>query len=209
MRILILGYGDVGKMLTRILISRGITPTVVDIRKDIPEDVEYIQADATSEAFWKQLDIEKFDAAVVALPDDLNAVFCVLMLKRMKDIPVYARCNNTEYIEKFYKAGADYVIDLPGIAAELIISEIFKEEIRKRLTFENIEISTYEVKKGSSIVGKTLGELMSLTECIILGAESDGKVHRDADFRIRVNSRIAVAGRREDLNKFEAEFIFK
>ena len=90
----------------------------MDISEHVPQDVEYIRADATSENFWNEIELENFDATVVALPRDLDAIFCILMIKRrVSSMPVYVRCNK-EYVEKLYKAGADCVINSPVVAAE-------------------------------------------------------------------------------------------
>ena len=38
----------------------------MDISEHVPQDVEY-RADATSENFWNEIELENFDATVVAL----------------------------------------------------------------------------------------------------------------------------------------------
>ncbi len=206
MKVLILGYGDVGKTVARILTSRGVKVVVVDVKDITPEKgVEFIRGDVTDESFWEDFDISSFNSVVVALPDDLHAVFCVLMIKsKKKDMVVYARCNSTEYVEKLYKAGADHVVNLPVVAAEMILSEIFGEEIRRRLTFENIEVKVYAVEKGSKLKGMRVGDIKNI---IVLGVECGGETIVDPDFVLREGCSIAVAGKVEELVKFEAEYL--
>ncbi len=206
MKVLILGYGDVGKTVARILTSRGVNVVVVDVKDVTPESgIEFIRGDVTDESFWEGFDISDFNYVVVALPDDLHAVFCVLMIKsKKKDMVVYARCNSTEYVEKLYKAGADHVVNLPVVAAEMILSEIFGEEIRRRLTFENIEVKVYMVEKGSKLKGMRVGEIKNI---IVLGVECDGKIVMDPDFVLKDGCLVAVAGKVDELVKFEAEYL--
>ncbi len=203
MRVLILGYGDVGRTVARILVSRGVEVVVVDVADIKPEEgVKLIQGDATLEEFWKSFDLSEFGAAVVALPQDLHAVFCILIIKNKKpDITIYARCNNSEYVKKMYLAGADHVVNLPVVTAEMILSEIFGEEIRRKLSFENIEVKVYSVEKGSRLRGLKLGEIRD-AGVLPLGAECGGEVFTDEEFRIDEGCQIAVAGRRDELLRF-------
>ncbi len=209
MKVLILGFGDVGKSVTQILTSRGVEVVVVDVDANISpeyesESVKFVEADATSEEFWEGVDLNEFDAVVIALPNDLHAIFCTLTVKDRAEIPVFARCNNSEYAEKLYRAGADHVINLPVVAAEMVLAEIFKEEIKRRLTFEDIEIKVYSVDER--LEGKRVSEIIT-GNVVFLGAECDGEVIRKPNLKLRKGCRIAVAGKREDLLKFEAGFI--
>lgn len=206
MRVLILGYGDVGKTAAKILVSRGVETVVVDVSDIIPdENVKFIRADVTLENFWKEFDVTGFDAAIVALPDDLHAIFSILMLKQQNtEIEVYVRCNNAENAEKMYTAGADYVINLPVVAAEMILSEIFGEEIRRKLMFENIEIKTYVVEEGSKLEGRKLEDLEKYGIKVI-AAECKGETITSRDFRVQTGCIIAIAGKKEDILRFEAE----
>ncbi len=206
MRVLILGYGDVGRTTSRILASRGVETVVVDREQvAVEEEVEFIRADVTLEEFWEKLDVTGFDAAVVALPDDLHSIFCILTLKNKNpEMRIYARCNTAENVGKMYAAGADYVIVLPIVAAEMILSEIFGESIRRKMSFENIDVVVYTVKEGSRLIGKTLKDLENYG-IVVIAAECNGETITDLNTKIREGCRIAVAGKEEDLIKIEAE----
>ncbi len=208
MRVLILGYGDVGKTVAKVLVSRNAEVVVVDIADISPsENVEFIRADVTLEEFWENFDLSGFDAAVVALPHDLHAIFCVLMMKNKRpDLKIYARCNSSEYVEKLYRAGADHVINLPVVTAEMILSEVFGEEIRRRLTFENIEVKVYVVERGSKLSGLKLSDIQK-AGVLPLAAECDGKIFIDDSFVLGEGCKVAVAGKRDELVKFEVEFV--
>jgi len=207
-KVLILGYGDVGRNVAEELISKDIEVVVVDIRDLKPtKGIKFIRGDVTLESFWKDFDLSRFNAVVVALPEDLHSVFCVLMIRnKNKDIEIYARCNSSEYVEKLYKAGADHVINLPVVTAELIISEIFGEEIRRRLTFENIEVKIFAIDEGSKLIGTKIENIRKLG-IIPLAVFCNGEVHISESFKIRKNCQIAVAGRSEELVRFEAEYM--
>ncbi|RLI75594.1 hypothetical protein DRO97_02905 [Archaeoglobales archaeon] len=203
MNVLMLGYGDVGKTISKILISRGIKPVVVDVKEEIEYELEYIRANVLKESFWTFIDLKNYDALVVVLPKDLDAIFCILMAKKLNpDIMVFARCNDSSYVEKMYKAGADYVANLPLISSEIVITSIFREAIAKRMIYENLQIVVYEVKENSPVIGKKLKDI-SIPNCKVLGVEKDGVTYRNEDFVVTADCKIAVVGKKEDLMNFE------
>ena len=205
MKVLILGYGDVGKTATKILRSRGVETVVVDRESHKPEEgVEFIMTDVTSEFFWENIDLSDFDAAIVALPEDTHAIFCILTLRKLReDLKIYVRCNDAKNAEKMYVAGANYVAVLPMVTAEIILSEVFGESIRRKMEFENIEIAVYEVRGDSKIIGKALRELEG-KDLKVIAAECGGEIVTSMDYRIKEGCRIAVAGKIEKLRELEA-----
>jgi len=207
MNILLLGYGDVGKTISKILMSKDVKPVVVDVKEEIEYELEYIKADVLKESFWTFIDLKNYDVLVVALPNDVNAIFCILMAKKLNpDIIVFARCNDSNYVEKMYRAGADYVANLPLVSSEIVITSIFREAMAKRMIYENLQIVVYEIKNGSPIIGKKLEEI-KIPNCKILGVEKEGVTYRDDDFVITANCKVAIVGKKEDLMKFEREYI--
>jgi len=200
MRVLILGYGDVGKTVARIL-SKGVEAVVVDRNEtETEEGVEFFRADVMDERFWEEFEFTDFKSAVIALPSDLDAIFCILAIKKkVPDIEVFVRCNEAENVGKMYSAGADHVFALPVVAAELILNEIFGESIRKRLRFENVEIAVFEIKKGKEYKIEDI-EKMGVK---VLGVELNGEIYEGE--KLKEGCKVAVAGRSENLKKLEVE----
>lgn len=96
MKILILGFGDVGKTAARFLIPKGAYVSVVDVRDSYMDGVEFIKENALNEEFWKKMNLEEFNAAIVALPKDTDGLMATLLLRKMRpDLLIVARCNNS------------------------------------------------------------------------------------------------------------------
>lgn len=203
MKVLLLGFGDVGKAIARVLLSRNIEVTAVDLQESKMDGIDFIRMNALSEELFEIVDIEKYSSAIVALPKDMDGLLCIMMLKRRKpDLLVFARCNDPSYREKMSIAGADYVVDISTITSQMILSTIYRQEAEKKLLYENIHIRIYTVPQNSPVAGKDIEEF---DKVLILGMEKDGEVYQRG--KIEVGSRIAVVGRIEDLREFEEKFI--
>ena len=203
MKVLVIGFGDVGRSVTKILLSMNIEVTAVDIKEVTAEGVDFIRRNALSEELWEEIDLDKYSSAVVALPNDVDALLCIMMLKRKReDLLILARCNNPKYREKMALAGADYVIDLPTVSSQMIILTIFKEEAEKRLFYENVHFRTYTIKENSPIIGKKTDEI---DDVLVLAVKRGEEVFDNCE--IAEGDTILVVGKLEDLKRFEEKFI--
>ncbi|MBE8539514.1 NAD-binding protein [Geoglobus acetivorans] len=203
MKVLLIGFGDVGRAVARILLSRNIEVTAVDISETRMDGVNFIKTDALSEELYEFVDLDEYSAAIIALPNDVDALLCIMMIKKKKeDLLVFARCNNPSYREKMSIAGADYVVDISTITSQMILSTIFREEAEKRLLYENIHVRTYTVSENSPLVGRRVEDF---DDVLILGIEKDGAVRHDGV--IEPGSKIAVVGEIEVLKAFEERFM--
>ncbi len=203
MRVLLVGLGDFGRSVTKILLSKGVEVTAIDTQEVAIDGVDFIRKNALSEELWNEIDLEKYSSAVIAVPNDIDALLLIMMLRnKKKDMLIIARCNDPAYREKMFMAGADYVVDISTITSQMIISTIFREDAEKKLIYENIHVRTYFIDENSPISGSEIGNFDGVH---VLAIEKDGKT-RDYG-KIEPNSKIAVIGKIEDLKKFEGRFI--
>ncbi len=203
MKVLVIGFGDVGKAVTKVLLSKDISVTAIDVKDVIAEGVDFIKRNALNEELWEEINLDEYASAIVALPNDVDALLCIMMLKKKKEnLLVLARCNNPKYREKMALAGADYVIDLPTISSQMIILTIFREEAEKRMFYENIHFRTYTIGKDSNIIGKRSDEI---DEVIVLAVKKGEAIFENAT--IEEGDSILVVGRLEELKRFEEKFI--
>lgn len=203
MRVLLVGLGDFGRSVAKILLSRRVEITAVDIQESMMDGINFIRRNALSEDLWAEIDLEKYSSAVIAVPSDIDALLLIMMLRnKKKDMLIIARCNDPAYREKMFMAGADYVVDISTITSQMIISTIFREDAEKKLIYENIHVRTYLIDETSPLAGSETG---SFDGVHILAIEKDGET-KDYGI-IELNSRIAVIGKIEDLRKFEERFI--
>lgn len=201
MKVLILGFGDVGKTAARFLIPKGAYISVVDVRESYMEGVEFIKGDALNEEFWKEMNVEEFNAAIVALPKDTDGLMATLLLRKMRpDLLIVARCNNSAYLERFYAAGADYVIDISSVSAQIVVSTIFGEETAKRLIYENLQFSTIEVEEGAQFAGRKASEIQCCTPVAVLDGD---RILKPEEAVLSPGMKVIVFGRQNEVDELK------
>lgn len=139
---LIIGQGNtipscVNELLSAI--ERGeaeMKPIVVvfpdeDERKkvELPEEIEVLVGDPTSEDTLKRAGVERASHVILALEDDSKAVFTTLMVKRLSGAKVLVEALRGESVELLKQAGADRVILSRSFAGRLLASSIFEPEV--------------------------------------------------------------------------------
>ncbi len=158
--LIILGYGDVGRSVARVLGESGINPLIVDKRdlEDIP--FEHITGDATFEVNLIEAGIKEAVGVLILLNKDSDVIYATLLARNLNsDAFVLARANWVKSAEKIYRAGADYVASVPIVASHMLAKIVQDEEEELALLYEDLELKIIKVGKKCRLEGKTLGEI--------------------------------------------------
>ncbi|MEB2837098.1 MAG: TrkA family potassium uptake protein [Desulfurococcales archaeon] len=130
MRILVIGVGEMGKILAKRLSEIGHSVTVVDKDEDRvvavsdEADVMGIVRDATDPRLYEELDMSSFDVVVAATDRDEVNLF-VAAIARMYRVPrVFVRVRNPETARLLNMLGIEGVIAERQIAANIMYSYI-------------------------------------------------------------------------------------
>lgn len=158
--LIILGYGDVGRRVARVLADYGINPLIVDKRDLEAIPFEYITGDATLEVNLIGAGIREAVGILILLNKDSDAIYATLLAKNLNpNAFVVVRANRVKSVEKIYRAGADYVASVPIVASHMLAKIVQDEEEELDLLYEDLELKHLRVRVRSDLVGKTLGEM--------------------------------------------------
>jgi trk system potassium uptake protein TrkA len=207
---LILGLGRFGKSLAKSLFETGHEVMVVDndidnIQNFNSQVTHAISADITSENFLKSIDVDKFDAVIVAIGSNIQvSILTTVILKELgaKYILVKAQDDFEEKI--LYKVGADKVIqpesDMGAKVALNLSSNRFLETIEISPEYSIITMSV-----PRSWAGSTIGKLSirkSFNVNIIAIKEADDKIFMpDADMVLDKDMTLTLMGSNSSLKK--------
>jgi Trk K+ transport system NAD-binding subunit len=201
---IVVGYGEVGRTVAGALDRAGLDYTVID-REDKP-GVDVV-GDATEPDELRAAGVGDARTAVLALSDDTDTEFATLVLRDLNpDVEIVARAEQTENVQKMYRAGADYVLSLATVSGRMLASTILADEQVISMD-EQVEI----VRTGAdALAGQTLGEarVRARTGCTVVAVEREGDVITDVgpDVRIDPGDDLVVAGTDEAVDRFRSTF---
>ena len=211
--IILVGYGDVGRRIAKVLMDSDASFVVVDENeaKLKDKDFEYIIGDATDEDVLIQAGLKNASSVIVVLNNDTDIIFTTLIARNINPHSVIiARANAVQSIDKIYRAGADYVASLSILAGQMLAKIILGNEDETIMMFEGLEIERYNVTSESHVSGKSIADtqIRSRLGCTVIGIEENGSTTTDIDpeLVLREGMTIAVIGNREQISKFQQEY---
>ncbi|WP_135829363.1 potassium channel family protein [Halorussus halobius] len=199
-RVVVVGHGEVGSVVTAELAAANVPYTVVDVEDKPGVDVV---GDTTDPETLVEAGIEDARCVVLAVADDTVTGFGTLVaLDLNPDVEVLARAEETENVRKIYRAGADYVLALATVSGRMLASTVLDREEVVSMD-EQIEIVR---TVAPALAGRTLGDVdvRSRTGCTVVAVERDGEVHTTVGpgFRLERGDDVVVAGTDEAVERF-------
>jgi trk system potassium uptake protein TrkA len=187
MFVIVVGGGNTGSQLAKILIEAGHTVRVIDERPsvleklatEIPQEV-IINGDGSSPAVLEKAGIQKAQvlAAVTGL-DETNLVITSLGKFEFNVKRVIARVNNSKNAWLFTpEMGVDVSLNQAEILARLTAEEMSLGDMMTMLKIRRGKYSIVEEKiaPGAPAIGKALKDLPLPNNCVISGIIRHGEI---------------------------------
>ncbi|WP_276302418.1 potassium channel family protein [Halorussus lipolyticus] len=198
--VLVVGHGEVGSTVTDALARANVPYTTVDIEDKPGVDVV---GDTTDPETLEEAGIEQARTVVLTVADDTLTGFGTLVARDLNpEIEVLARAEETENVQKIYRAGADYVLALSTVSGRMLASTILEQEevISMDKQVEIVRTTAPE------LVGQSLAEadVRARTGCTVVAVERNGDVLTEVgpEFRFERDDDVIVAGTDEGVNEF-------
>lgn len=210
---LVLGLGRFGQSFAKTLTELGHDVLGVDNNESIVQEfsdqiTHVVQAEASSEDFLESIGVKNFDAAIVAIGDDIqSSIMTTVLLKELGSRHVIAKAQNDLHAKVLYKVGADTVVfperDMGIRAANNLVSNNIIEVLEI-----SPDYSIMETNVPHSWIGKAIGELAVRTRYglnIIAVRRSDHlNILPHADTRFEEGDIVAVMGKNSDLKGLQS-----
>jgi voltage-gated potassium channel len=219
-RLVVLGYGDVGKSIVNVLSEGPFRFVVVDSSEKVFENVdfEYLIGNGADEEILIAAGVKNASLIFVALNDDTNVIFATLISRSLNpSATILARANSVKSIDKIYKAGADFVGSLSIVAGQMLAKMTancmgkscrIDEDI---MLYEGIEIEKHHVEKGSFLENKLVEDLdlENNIGCTIIAIGRGSLVITSVTGRtaIKAEDTIAVAGSNKQISEFKERYL--
>jgi len=221
-RIIILGAGRFGLHLAARLSEFGCEVVLADRDsarvKDLAEDGFHIfEMDVEDEDALRELGVNEADAVVVSIGENLQgSVLATLALKELQVKKIVTRALDTKHAQVLEKVGADLVV-LPSRDMAYRLAERLRDNARDERHPLVGGYQLAEVRLGPQLEGQSLSEAklpqrFKVTAVLITrptGRAEPEVFEAAADLRLAAHDTILIVGKRENINRFEADLGIK
>ena len=179
---------------------------VVQALSDDLPDVDLVTADATSEDVLKELGVDQFDGAVVAIGGDTQASTLVtLALKDMGLETVVARADSPIHARLLRKVGADRIVEPEREIGEQVARSVVSPGVMGFVDLGEDE-ALIEAEVPEKWIDKTLADLRLADEGLAVVAvrrEGEGGRIPKGDTKLEKGNVIVVGGPKDKLDELD------
>lgn len=186
--IIVAGFGRVGTQTWKSLRNEDVSVCVIESNPDAAERARdagafVVEGDATRNDALDSAGIDRARALIACVREDSDNLVIVLSAKsRRRDLPVIARANELEAVDKLRLAGADRVVSpqlvgahrLAALASEPRLDEFVDVILHGKLM--ELRIEGFEVGERSVLSGRLIrdSDIRELSGAQVLALESPG-----------------------------------
>ena len=188
---LIAGRGEVGGKVAELLQDAGEETRVISMESGNGVD---ITGNILDPELLTQAGIQDAQAIILALSEDATTLFATVIIKDLAPhVPVIARVNQQENVERIYSAGADFALSISQVTGQILARKILgKQSVALDEALNVVMVSS------PALVGKHPAELSlrRRTGCSVVAVERKTEllVHLDQSFRFAPDDAVYICG---------------
>ena len=184
MYVIVAGAGKVGVNLTRELIGQGHEVTLIENRRQRYQGVEQLlehnalYGDASELWVLERAGIERAEMVIAVTGDDEdNILICQVAKEKYGISRIIARVNNPSNRDHFDLLGIKPVVSATELILRLLEHEVPHHNLVHLLDLEEEEIEIIEIRlnEKSPVVGKTVGEVGTPDNSLVIAIIRDGR----------------------------------
>jgi Trk K+ transport system NAD-binding subunit len=120
------GYGEVGRKVAQLLRGAGEQVEVID--RQGGEGVDLV-GDILDHRVIERSSLREAQAVVLAVDSDSATLFATVIMKEFApDVPVIARVNRAQNIERMHRAGAVFALSISQVAGQILAARLLGQE---------------------------------------------------------------------------------
>ncbi len=217
MRIVIIGAGKIGITLTEYLSGEGHNLTVIDIDKDVIEnlndkyDVMGFYGNGVNYTTLKDAGVNHSDLVIATTSSDEINMLCCIVAKKIGAKKTIARIRDPEYSKQFSfltdELGFDMVVN-PEFEAAIEIARILRFPAAIKIdTFAKgrVEMAEFKIPEDSIFIGKRVSEIQKKynIKILICAVQREEDVYiPDGDFMLAEKDYIYFTAQHSEIASF-------
>ncbi|MCP4547977.1 MAG: hypothetical protein GY835_16050 [bacterium] len=201
--IVVIGFGEVGVQVVKMLRKAGEKVMVVD---RIPAEGVDLVGDILDPDLLEQAAISEAKAVILAIDSDSSTLFATVIIRdRWERVPILARVNKTDNLEKIHRAGVDYALSFSQVAGSLLSSRLLGKqsyELDPQFSLLKLTVQELDGQKPAEM------DIRGKTGCSIVALVRHGVIFTrfDEEFGFESEDEVYICGSHEGLEKFEKIF---
>ena len=200
---LIAGGGEVGRKVAELLTDAGEEAFIIDVQ---PGPGVNLVGNIVDTQVLKQAGVENAQAVILALSADSTTLFAAVIVKDLAPaVPVIARVNAAENLERIYAAGADFALSISQVSGQLLAWRLLgKESVALDPELRVIKVAT----RGLENYHPRDSEIRDKTGCSVVAVERGEEllVEFGPEFRFQPDDAVYICGSAEAARKYDAIF---
>lgn len=200
---LVAGYGEVGHKVAELLRDAGEPVRVID--RMAQEGVDEI-GDVLDPHVLERAGAREARTVILALDNDSSTLFATVVVKELVPmVPILARVNEAQNVDRIYRAGADFALSISQVAGQMLMRRLFgQEEVAIHSGLRILKVT------ADGLAGGSLSELAirRRTGASVVAVERGQEVFVDlaSDFRLEAGDTLYVCGSNEATRRFQSVF---
>lgn len=204
---LVAGYGEVGRKVVELLLAVGEEVRVIDKR---PAPGVDLVGNVIDPGILESAGAAEAQAVILALDSDSATLFATVILKdAVPAVPVIARVNQAENVERIHRAGAYFALSISQVSGQMLARKLLGEEaVALDPHLKVLQVPAAEVRP-SSRRPLSDAEIRRRTGCSVVAVERGEEilVELGPGFRFDPGDLLYVCGPPESVRRFAAAFV--
>jgi Trk K+ transport system NAD-binding subunit len=197
------GGGEVGRKVVELLRAVGEEVKLIDIKPG--EEVDLV-GDILDARVLESAGVKDAQAVILALDTDSATLFATVILKDLvPEVPVIARVNQADNVERIHRAGADFALSISQVSGQMLAKKLLGQEA---VTVDP-QLKVLKVSPDG-LAGHNPADLgvRERTGCSVVAVERGDEVivELGSDFRFRPEDAVYICGSGEAVRRFREVF---
>jgi Trk K+ transport system NAD-binding subunit len=200
---IIAGFGEVGGKVVELLQDAGEETRVISME---PGPGVQIVGNVLDSALLLKAGVEEAQAVILALSEDSTTLFATVILKDLvPHVPVIARVNRPENVERIHVAGVDFALSISQVTGQILARKLLGKHAVSLDQMLKVSLVASPKLVGKHPAGLRIRER---TGCSVVAVErgDDVIVRFGSDFHFAQEDSIYICGSEAAIRKFAAEF---
>ena len=195
----IAGGGEVGRKVNELLLDAGERTFLIDAQ---PGPEVNLVGNVLDTKVLQEANIEDAQAVILALNADTATLFTSVIVKDLApDVPIIARVNRAENVDRIYAAGADFALSISQVSGQLLARRLLGKEavaVDSELRVTKVTVRGLENRKPDEL------GIRAKTGCSVVAVERGDEllVEFRPDFRFQSGDAIYICGSAGETQKY-------